>query len=70
MTHGYKIKVYHWGSGSHASNQLYQVEIKVTQQEGKVLPKRNKSGETKHALAQLQTVGTHTHYGKPKEITD
>ena len=30
---GYKTKVYRWGSGSHASNQLYQVEIKVTQQD-------------------------------------
>ena len=34
----YKNKLYHWGSGLHASNQLYRVETKVAQQEGNTLP--------------------------------
>ena len=35
---GYKIKLYHWESGPHAFNQLYWLEIKITQQDGKSLP--------------------------------
>ena len=35
---GYNIKLYHWWSGPYAFNQLYCVEIKVTQQDGKSLP--------------------------------